>query len=160
INPEQFTIDYGIKRFGLSGNEGELLWNYLSHNQEIIGSDTEFEKQDVAEIRNKFQQVSLPVKLINPKRNQKEFEHFKLMADIRLFYLTVRQVESITEASTFNRSERGSIGEMLKQIVENSKELNQRFIQLNKGYLFDSELTRLNNLRNERMNRLWNIYGS
>lgn len=160
IDPEQFVIEYGQEHFGLSKEESKILWDYLNHNQVVLGSGQSFEKKDIGKIRGSFRKVSLPIHQINPLHHQQEFEHFKLMADIRLFYLSVRQVESIIESPEFTRSQINKVNEPLRTLVKASKELDSRFIVLNKGYLHDSELDRLNNLRNMRLKRLWGIYGS
>lgn len=159
IDPEEFVIDYGQKHFGLSEEDGAVLWNYLAHDQVVIRAGKNIDEENISKIRKDFREVSQPIRLMKPKINQKEFEHFRLMADIRLFYLSVRQVEAITESSNFNLSQRDRIGKLLKPLMIISKELNSRFIDLNEGYLFPSELDRLNGLRNERLNRLCCVYG-
>lgn len=131
----------------------------MAHEQVVIRGGENFEEENIIKIRKAFRDVCLPLRLMKPNNNQREFEHFRLMANIRLFYLSVRQVEAITESSNFNRSQRDRIRKLLKPLMIISKELNSRFIDLNEGYLFPSELDRLNGLRNEWLNRLRSIYG-
>jgi hypothetical protein len=160
IVPEQFVIDYGQEHFGLSKEESKILWDYLNHTQVVLGSGQSFEKKDIGKIRGAFRKVSLPIHQITPSHHQQEFEHFKLMADMRLFYLSVRQIESIIESPEFTRSKINKVEKPLRALVKASKELDFRFIVLNKGYLYNSELNRLNNLRNMRIRRLWDVYGT
>jgi hypothetical protein len=158
IDPKQFVTNYGQQRFGFSEKEGNMLWNYLAHRQVIIGEGKAFEEKNIERIRKKFHSVSEPVYQLNPTRHQQEFEQFKLMGDIRDFYLAGRQVESIVESTAFDRSKIDKVKNKLEPLVKISKKLDRRFITLNKGYLHDGELDRLNDLRNERLKELWNIY--
>jgi len=158
IHPKNFVIDYARQRFGLSQAEGQSLWKYLAHKQVRIGGGEAFEKENIRKIRKKFRKVSTPVQQMNPDQHQKEFEHFKVMANIRDFYLSVRQVESIVESADFNRARMDEVGKQLKPLLKRSEKLDERFTTLNKGYLYDSELERLNKLRNERLHHLCEIY--
>lgn len=158
INPKEFVIGYGQKHFGLSYGESQALWNYLNHDQIVIPSDKNSTEENISKIRRSFRNVCQPINMMSPKFNQKEFDHFKLMADIRIFYLSARQIEAITESTGFNLTQRGRIRQLLKPLMIKSKELDSRFTGLNKGYLFPSELERLNSLRNEKLGRLWEIY--
>lgn len=160
FDPEQFVIHYGKQRFGLSKVEGKVLWNYLSHRQVVIGGGDAFIKKDIKKIQRTFQRVTAPLYRLEPNRHKQEFAQFILMADIRTFYLSVRQIESIIESSEFNRSKIGIVKQQLAKLINNSEELDHRFTVLHEGYLHEGELQRLNQLRNKRLNRLWDIYGS
>lgn len=158
INPKHFVINYAQHRFGMSKAEGEVLWNYLAQKQEIVGGWRTFNEKKVVGIYKNFRKVSKPIHQLNPAHHTHEFEQFKMMADIRVFYLAVRRIEAIVESEGFSLSQTHNVKAKLKPLVETSKKLGHRFKALNKGYLHESELQRLNQVMNIRLNKLLNIY--
>lgn len=88
---------------------------------------------------------------LQPVKNKDEFEHYRLMADIRMLYLTYQKIEGEVNAPGFTNTQLPSILQQLKQLINNSKLINQRFISLNKNTLHFAELQQENNLRNSKI---------
>jgi hexosaminidase len=159
FNPEQFVTKYAQERFAISADDAQQFWQVLSHEQVLISTDDMKNKQKVASILEDFKEINQQLHKIQANQNKDEFAHFKLMGDIRQFYLSVKNVDVMVESNDFDRSQMASVSVKLPPLMKVSHELNQSFTAISKGYLHDAEIERLNNLRNSRLHNLWSIYG-
>jgi hexosaminidase len=161
INPEKFVIRYADERFGLSINDGEKLWQALIVSPELIVEGKPAESPSIAKMRNNN---NLSRKLLNemkPVRNKKEFEHFRLMADLREYYLAYKEHELEYNSENFTRKKSNQLISELERLRLESKKLDNRFSDLNKGFLYDSEIRDQNRIRNAQVNVLYKrIVGS
>ncbi|UOB18392.1 family 20 glycosylhydrolase [Abyssalbus ytuae] len=156
IDPETFVVQYGKKRFGLKVAEAKQLWEFLSFKQELIKNGKPERSKDITQMKEKYKIAQEKILPLQPKKNKKEFEHFKLMADLRMHYLDFKEVESVYNSEDFTPSQAPGLLEKLDQILEKAKKLDNRFIQLNKGFLYDSELKEQNELRVQQVHVLYN----
>ena len=157
INPESFVIQYAQNRFGFTNPEGEKLWTILTTSPQIIKLG---DKDDVSILDTVQQEVKEAQELmcsLKPKLHQHEFEHLRLMIDLRLFYLNFKKVESVYESDQYNRKTAKEILPELKKLVKKSKELNERFAFLNKGFLYPEEIEEQNNIRNKKLINIFEI---
>lgn len=155
---EQFIINYAIERFGIPEKNAQGFLHFLVHEQVLITAEEMRNEQKVAFILESFTEINKELHQINANKNKDEFEHFKLMGDIRQFYLSVKKVDAMVESPGFDRSQIKLVSEKLPPLKKVSEELNKSFIFMNKGYLHDAELERLNQLRNKRLQNLCDIY--
>jgi len=155
LNPEKFVVKYANKRFGFNKSDGVKLWNALSVSQELIIEG----KPKVSETINKMEQdaaiVSKLLYSLKPIKNKKEFEHFKLMIDVRQFYLAFSRLESTYNSPGFSIDKTAQLIPELKELVAKSKKLDKRFIELNTGFLYKAELENQNKIRNLALNNLY-----
>jgi hypothetical protein len=91
---------------------------------------------------------------IRPTKNAGDFEHYRLMLDIRINYLRFKQIEAIYESSSYTRAQAVSLAERLEEVLEENARLDECFTTLNSGYLKDEELVALNASRGEKMKAL------
>ncbi len=92
---------------------------------------------------------------LQPQKNKEEFEHYRLMADIRMLYLTYQKIEAEVNDPDFSNSKIPSILVQLKKLLSDAKLIDQRFISLNKDTLYVTELQEENNLRNSKIRLLY-----
>jgi hypothetical protein len=92
---------------------------------------------------------------LSPKNHTKEFEHFRLMLDMRSFYLDFKKVESVYESDQYNRETAKVILPELKRLIDESKSLDDRFADLNKGFLYPDEIREQNHIRNEKLEKVY-----
>ena len=92
---------------------------------------------------------------LKPVRNQQEFEHYKLMEDIRIHYLTYEEIEKLVNADGFTPAQLPGILIQLKNLMIEGAQLDQRFNALNKDYLYPSELAQENELRDAKARLLY-----
>jgi len=154
IDPEDFVVDYAQKRYGLSKSGGVKLWDYFKHTQVQLINGVPENGISVQQTADEFRKIKKLVYQLKPARHKEEFEHYRLMADIREFYLSVMELESMTDSYQGGTRALEKLRGHLKQLLGLSKDLDKRFIALNRGYLHEAELERLNRLRNERLENI------
>jgi hexosaminidase len=88
---------------------------------------------------------------LQPNKNKDEFEHYRLMADIRMLYLKYQKIEGEVNTPGFTNAKRPSVLQQLKQLISDSKLIDRRFIALNKNTFYFAELQQENNLRNSKI---------
>jgi hypothetical protein len=92
---------------------------------------------------------------LHPAKNQEEFAHYLLMADIRMLYLNYQKIEKAVNTPSFTKAQLPAIIQQLKQLLIDSKKIDQRFIDLNKNTLYMGELKEENNLRDSKIHLLY-----
>jgi hypothetical protein len=93
---------------------------------------------------------------LKPTKNKEEFGHYQLMADIRMLYLNYQKIEKQVNLPSFSKAQFPAVIQALKQLLDDSKKIDQRFIDLNKNTLYMGELKEENNLRDAKINLLYN----
>lgn len=147
INPQDFAVDYARKRFGFDKKDALKLWNFLSSEPELISNGKPTKSESIAEIKDKYNIVRNELLKLKTEHNKEELDQFKLMADLRVHYLDFKEVEFKYNAPNFTSSQAPILLKVLDEILEDAEHLNKRFISLNKGFLYDSELKEQNELR-------------
>ncbi len=169
-NTDSFILNYGMSRFGLNVYESNLLLELLKTPQELIKNGKEestdkalfaghekatirlLEKErDVYEVKNAFVNLQGKMNSIQPKLNKKEFEHLRLMLDLRVYYLEKKCLEAEFQSESFDG---GNTIELLKNtndLIAKSKIINKRFEKLNNGYLQDAEMKEITKLMDEKL---------
>ena len=92
---------------------------------------------------------------LEPTKNKEEFEHYRLMADIRMLYLNYQKIEKQVNMPSFTKEQLPAVLQELKQLLGDTKKIDQRFIDLNKNTLYMGELKQENNLRDSKINLLY-----
>ena len=156
IDPEKFVINYANERFDLSNQDGEKLWKALSVNQELLVDGKPKVSKTIAKMRLDSNEAHELLYQLKPLRNKKEFEHFKLMIDLREYYLAFSELESMYNSPQFSLKNSTDLIPKLNELRIESKKLDKRFTKLNKGFLFDSEIEDQNRIRNLGLNTLYN----
>lgn len=157
INSQQFVITYAGERFGFTEKEGQLLWEILASPQEEVFKGKDLNKKDVTEILADTKMLRSNLYSLNPKSNIKEFEHYKLMFDIRVQYLMFKEVERDYESSSFSRELAPLFIKRLEPLVKEAKNIDERFISLNTGFLHHQELVEINGLRTEKLYKVYEV---
>ncbi len=151
IDPHGFVVKYASERFGLTEGEGELLWEILTISPEIIRDGKPESSSSIAEMRETVIEAVAKMNKLKPKNNINEFEHLRLMLDIRDHYLAFRDVESRFNAPDFSINDKESVAAELKKLIQESRGLDKRFVKLNKGFIHDSEIADQNMVRNRKL---------
>ncbi|GET25396.1 family 20 glycosylhydrolase [Prolixibacter sp. NT017] len=155
LNPEKFVVQYAQDRFGLTAAEGEKLWKILLVSPNLVKVDTPEDVAKLDSIRKSVDAAKAMMATLTPKDHQKEFAHLRLMLDLRDFYLAFKQVESVYESDQYNREMGKVILPKLKKLLDESKDLNARFAELNKGFLYPDEIKQQNHIRNEKLKNIY-----
>lgn len=156
VDAKEFVINYSKDRFGFSKDEGELFWNILTTPQEVVVIGQGSKGKSVKEILNETTVLRDHLYSLVPESNKKEFEHYKLMFDIRVQYLMLKELEVTYESDSFDISLAPEFIIRLEGLINESKKIDKRFLSLNKGFLYDKELDEINILRGEKLFRIYN----
>jgi len=105
----------------------------------------------IAALRETVEEAVKKMNSIKPASNSDEFEHFRLMLDIRLHYLRFREAESRFNSTDFSIDDRKSVITELEKLIQETKDLDRRFARLNRGFLHESEIEHQNMIRNRKL---------
>ncbi len=152
LNPQVFVSEYAQKRFGFSKEDGDKLWKILIASPQLI--------KNANEIDTIYQSVKNAKKIMSsltPKYNKNEFKHLRLMIDLRLFYLNFKKIEAFYESDKYSPSTAYTIIPELEKLLKESKILDKRFSNLNKGFLYPNEIKEQNSVRSEKLIKIYEI---
>ncbi|REE05874.1 family 20 glycosylhydrolase [Marinoscillum furvescens] len=155
FDPETFVLKYAKERFGLKKQDAATLWQFLSVRPELIANGKPQWSESVSQMAEKYAAVRDPLVSVKPNKNEEEFDHFKLMADLRMHYLDFKQVEARYNSEIYTPDQAAGLLSELDRILAEAKALDARFTELNKGFLYDSELQEQNELRVQQIHVLY-----
>jgi len=155
IRPSVFVKKYAQERFGLTAYNGEKLWKALRADPSRIINNKTKQGESIKTVLNKVRAAQKLMASIKPRYNRKEFEHLKLMTDIREYYLTFKEIESRVQSDNFISKKISKVSQELKSLFKTASRLDERFSQQNKGFLYDSEILQENMIRNQELNLLY-----
>lgn len=155
IDPQAFALKYAQERFGLSEKDSKEFWKALTVTPELISRGKPETSLSIAKMIENHEPARLALHELKPEKHEKEFEHFRLMADLRAHYLEFKELESIYNSDQFNLGEEALILPRLRELLSEAELLNQRFAALQKGFLFDAEIADQNRLRTMPMQVLY-----
>jgi hexosaminidase len=150
LNINGFVANYTQHQFGFTKTDAATFWAALKAAPYEIKQGT-VEAPAPITVRQLLDSATAArqkLYALKPLKNQQEFEHFKLMADIRVYYLTYQEIEKEANQSGFNDELREVAINRLKELLSYSKNLDDRFKQLNQDFLYPSAIGAENELRN------------
>lgn len=147
LEPKKFVISYAAERFGFSKAQGEQFWNALSVEQELITNGKPVKSETIDQLQAVTQGASDILYQLKPIQNENEFEHFRLMIDLRKFYLAFSEIKVFYNSADFTRADANKKIPELEVLLEQSQKLDQRFTELNKNFLSDVEIQDQNEIR-------------
>ena len=153
LNIPEFIKTYGKEQYGFNNEQSVSFWQALTTCPYEIKQGKVVASQNIT-MSQLADSQALAVKILyqlQPLKNKEEFEHYRLMADIRMLYLTYQKIEAEVNDSSFSNSKVSPILMQLKKLINDSKLIDQRFISLNKTTLYTEELQEENNLRNSKI---------
>jgi hexosaminidase len=151
LDPENFVTGYAQERFGLTYEQGAVLWKALNVNPELIVNGKPTTSKSIAEMRDSLSLISSQLYKIMPGKNKVEFEHFKLMARLRDYYLAGKELESFYNSDSFSILNKKVLFSKVDALLHESKKIDKKFMQLQKGFLYHSEIRKQNEIRNQKL---------
>jgi hypothetical protein len=158
LNIDDFIQKYCKDHFGFNQAQSISFWTALKTapyeiKQGEVAAPTAISIQQLLDSNRMAVKALYALK---PIKNQEEYEHFKLMTDIRNYYLQYQVIEKQVNDTTFNDTEKPVVLEKLKTLLASSEGLNTRFNALNKGFLNASDIAYENEVRNIKVINLYN----
>ena len=155
IDPQAFVVKYGQERFGFTPEESKRMWQILKSPQETIVRGKDPKGTSVKEVKAETIALQKQLASLKPKNNIPEFEHLRLMFDLRVQYLTFKEIENRYESSRFERNQAETFIKELEPLIIEARKLDKRFLTLNKGFLHDEEIAEINRTRNNKLNTMY-----
>lgn len=156
IDAQAFVLNYAKNRFGLNTNEAQILSEFLFSEPELISNGKPTKSISIEGMIINYKKIAENLNALKPKMNVREFNHFKLMADLRLHYLEFKNVDATYNSENFTPEQTPLLIDKLDNILQNAKALDKRFTTLNKGFLYDSEIKEQNDFRVQAVKVLYN----
>ena len=148
-----FIRSYSKQQYGFDEQQADAFWKALSTTpyeikQGVVIAPSPMTVQQLADSQATAVQT---LHGLVPAKNKEEFEHYRLMADIRMLYLNYQKIEKQVNMPSFTKAEVPGVVQQLKQLLAQSKKIDQRFIELNKNTLYMGELKEENGLRDAKI---------
>jgi hypothetical protein len=157
LDVPEFIKAYSKEQYGFNDQQSLSFWKALTTCPYEINQGKVMASQDIT-VSQLADSQALAVKTLyalQPQKNKEEFEHYRLMADIRMLYLSYQTIEAEVNDAGFSNSQVPSVLVRLKKLLSDAKLIDQRFINLNKNTLYADELKEENDLRDSKINLLY-----
>jgi len=157
LDIDAFITAYCKKQYGFNAEQSILFWKALktAPYQVDQGKVASPKPLTVQQVLDSTKQAARVLHALTPSKNQMEFEHYRLMEDIRVHYLAYEEIEKRANAPDFNPGQIPGVLVQLKNLMAEGDKLDQRFNALNKDYLYPSELSQENELRDSKTRLLY-----
>ncbi|MEO8207032.1 MAG: DUF4838 domain-containing protein [Chthoniobacterales bacterium] len=152
LNAKAFVESYARERFGFTARQAGSFYKTFCLNQSLLLPVMPQKERDIA-FRDAVKSQRI-LQALTPQRNIKEFLHFQLMADFREMNTRLRRIEAAVNFKKFTTSQVAGILGKLEALIAESKKLDRRFLQLNKGYLYPQQLEEEVAYRNKKLHML------
>jgi hypothetical protein len=154
--PDQFITTYCQDRYDLNEAAArrfqKALFNapYKVINGKVISSSG----ISLPGLLDSAREAAQTMHTLNPAKNRTEFEHYRLMADIRVYYLTYLNIEAGVNAANSIREYQNYAGR-LRALMATEPQLDQTFSRLNNGMLYPAAIQEENAIRIYRTHQLY-----
>jgi len=157
LDVEQFVISYCNDRYGFSKEQAlQFLKAIRGMPYEIVDGKVRKQKDLTVKIMlGSARQDQVVLNTLTPKRNLEEFEHFRLMKDIRENYLAFKDVETVVNSDGFENQMIPDVLNRLKTILKKDDAIKTRFAEMNSGLLHPAQIEEENSVRIKRVRLLY-----
>lgn len=155
IDPQIEVKKYAKERFGFTEDEAQKFWEVLITPEELIVNGKPQNSNSIKDMILEAEKNQTLLYQLKAIKNKKELEHFKFMADLRVFYLKFKEVSAEFNSDGFKLGDGNSLITTLKEQLKEADTLDKRFSDLQKGFLYPSEIEQQNYLRRLQIIRLY-----
>jgi hexosaminidase len=157
LNIDSFITNYCAAQYGFDAEQSAKFWKALKTTPyEIVHGDVK--SRSVATVKQMLDSTKAALDVLydlQPSKNKDEFEHYRLMAGIRVNYLEFHYILQKINAPEFTPAEVPAILDELRNMQINQDLVDLHFSQLNKKFLFPNEIKEENDLRDIRVKLLY-----
>jgi len=155
LDTENFIYNYGQSQYGLNESEAKIFWKAISAvPYEITQGKPVNTDLTIDQMLDSTKNALTMLEKLKPVKNAKEFEHYRLMAAIRVQYLSYQSIESRANAPEMTADKLKPLITELEAL--HSKELDKRFTELNSTVMYPTEIVQENGLRDAKIKLLLN----
>jgi hexosaminidase len=156
LNIPAFVQKYGADAYGFTPAQSQQFWKALCTapyevQQGVVKSPMPMSVQNLSDSAS---MAALWLRGLQPLRNKDEFEHYRVMADIRVQYLDYQRIEQQVNDPAFTNKDIPGVMDKLLALLERGADLRRQFSKLNMGYLHPAEMEQESDLRTEKIKLL------
>ncbi len=154
---QSFVEQYCKENYGFDKSQADAFWSALKTAPYEVqqGEVIAHPPLSIKSLLDSAKMAANTFAALQPAKNPAEFEQYRLMADIRVQYLSYEEIEKEVNAESFSPDQSPGILARLKEMMDKAAELDKRFIALNKDYFFAAELEQENKLRDIKTQLLY-----
>lgn len=134
LDPKAFVDEYARNHFGFDAEGSRILSDYIFMPQQTVTGKNADEKT-LAAAAAECRRIATELARLKPARHRTDFDHLRLMLDIRTNYLQFKLLERTYESAGFDAAQRSELAGRLQSLIGEGERLRRRFIDLNAGYL-------------------------
>lgn len=161
LEVDKFVVDYTNQKYGFNKEQAARFFTALTAVPYQIGQGKVSGKAGMT-IKQLLDSVKIADNIfeeLKPTKNKEEFEHYRLMSKTRSLYVFYQYIEQQANASDFTASQIQSLLPQLKNIIAQTKKVNNKYLKLNGKEFYNSELALDNDLRIIKMQLLYDRLG-
>jgi hypothetical protein len=156
LNTDEFIIHYCNEHYGLDKASAQQFRKALfAAPYKVVDGKVWGGKLSLPQLLDSARYVAAAMAKFKPVKNQQEFAQYRLMSDIRVYYLTYQLIAAGVNADNANEAAMGKYIAQLKGLMATEASLNARFAQLNGYLLYPSAIQEENDIRNYQTHRLY-----
>lgn len=150
LDQKSFIADYCKERFGFNEQQAQLFWTAMTTTPFLVDNGNVLYKDpwSISMLLDSTSNALKTLRDLTPAKNKDEFEHFRLMMEIRGNYLAYKYIEAKVNAASFGPGNLSQVLAQLKEIIGRGTQISNKFIRLNIDAYYRSELEDENNNRN------------
>jgi hexosaminidase len=153
LDIEAYVNSYGAAQYGFTVDQSVKFWNALTAAPYEIEQGVVLSPHAMT-INAMLDTAKAAASLLadlQPSKNIDEFEQYRLMAAIRIQYISYEAIEAIANSSQFNKSKIPELLVKLKSLLDESLHLDKAFSALNQPFFYPGVLKEENELRNVKI---------
>jgi hypothetical protein len=158
LDIRSFVTRYCAGKYGLGAADAAKFWEALTLAPYTIHAGKVESKQSMT-MKQLVDSASLALQLLTetePLKNDEEFQHYRIMACIRLYYVRFHEILERINSPGFTIAEKPQVIADLQKLITDDKIISSWFAGVNKDFLYPEEITEENDLRTERIKLLYN----
>ncbi|HJP62917.1 MAG TPA: beta-N-acetylhexosaminidase [Mucilaginibacter sp.] len=158
LNVYQFIDNYCRVKFGFDVEASQKFRKGLFMAPYTVSSGKVHPPGHItmSQLKDSVQLASSIFHSLQPKLNSRLFDHYKLMADIRLFYVDYMEIEKEVNSADLNQQKIPGYLARLKKLMNEAPDLDKRFAALNQEVLYPAAIAEENTLRDQKISILYN----
>jgi len=157
LDIDGFIRKYCAEQYGFNAAESETFWRALkTAPYEIhLGKVESPNTMSIKQLMDSSNSAMDRLYSLHPQKNKEEFEHYKVMAEIRTNYLSFHYLLAKANAPGFGAAELQQTLKELKHLLMGQDIVDMHFAELNKNFLYPAEIKEENELRDIRAKLLY-----
>jgi len=156
FDSDKFITAWSRRQYGLNETSAGLFKTALftTPYKVLDGNVLSQSPMSLAALLDSARVASAILDSLHPMRNQAEFDHYRLMAKIRVYYLSYRNIEAQVNAAS-NPDDLKKYVARLKALMATEPALAQSFQRLNNKTLYPSAIEEENAIRIYKIHALY-----